>query len=36
LKKDESLAEIAKNYKVKKEKIISQNNLKEDDLILKK
>jgi len=36
LKKDESLTEIAKNYKVKKEKIIAQNNLKEDDLILKK
>lgn len=36
LKKDESIDEIAKNYKIEKNKIISQNNLNEDDLILKK
>jgi murein DD-endopeptidase MepM/ murein hydrolase activator NlpD len=36
LKKDESLEEIAKNYKTDKNRIISQNDLKEDSLILKK
>ena len=36
LKKDESIDDIAKNYKISKDKIISQNKLNKEDLILKK